>query len=93
MLTGFPKGFGFDPTVMGESSVGYIAGRSRLARLQADPRRTRLPVVLVADELLPVDPQQEADAAPSGSGTQSPFLATALVGLLLASVGYFMGFN
>ncbi|BDA86028.1 hypothetical protein Sa4125_35700 [Aureimonas sp. SA4125] len=92
MLTDFPRGFGFDPTVMGERAAGYVAGRrSRLA-----PGMTMtpvLPVVLVDDELLPVNPQDESDNAPAERTSQSPVVTAALVGVLLAGAGYFVGFH
>lgn len=92
MLADFPKGFGFDPTVMGERKQSYIAGRRRTATpLRSDARHTALPVVIVADELMSLDPQPDTPSpAPL---TQSPLITTVLVGFLLAGAGYFVGFN
>ena len=93
MLTDFPTGFGFDPTVMGQRKSSYIAGGRRSSRTpRATVRTAPLPVILVDDELVPIDPQRE-EAAPHDSVAQSPFLTTALVGLMLAGAGYFVGFR
>ena len=39
MLTDFPKGFGFDPTVMGAQKLGYIGGSRKFSRLSRPTAR------------------------------------------------------
>ena len=96
MLVDFPQGFGYDPTVIGASGrkSGEVPGMSGLGfasrtHIEASP----LPIILVADELLPIDPQHDADQASYSDTGQSPFLTTAVIGFILAGAGYFVGFH
>ena len=95
MLMEFPQGFGFDPTFVGASNCdsGTVDRTNKLQRARSKPEALPLPVVLVADELIAIDPRQEPEPVFHQPLAPSPFLTTAVVGFLLAGAGYFVGFH
>jgi hypothetical protein len=78
--------------MMGQRRPDHLTGQRSLRSQRSGLRAAPLPVVLVQDELVPVDPHREMESAARAPVQQSPFLTTALVGILLAGASYFVGF-